>query len=133
MAAIRNVFETLAFFSAIGRPVTAYEIWRAVPPSDRPADLEHLFEILIFLEGAGKIRREGDFFAVIGLSDDITEKGELNIRGGKNPGAALCKAVHHGVVIIGSDEKGNKNSFCKFSDQSFIASSSLLSSYLESR
>lgn len=74
METTRAVLETLAFFSAIGRPITVYEIWRAVPPEERPADLERLFEILIFLEGAGKIRREGEFFAAVGLNNEPAEK-----------------------------------------------------------
>lgn len=76
MIAMKNILETLAFFSAIGRPVTAYEIWRATPSSDRSTGVEHLFATLAFLEGAGKIKREGEFFAAVGLNNEITEKIE---------------------------------------------------------
>lgn len=80
MAATKTVLETLAFFSAIGRPLTVYEIWRAISPIERPENLEHLFLILIFLEGTGKAKREGEFFTVAGLNNELTEKiGKVRI------------------------------------------------------
>lgn len=45
--------------------------------------------------------------------------------GGKNPGAVLCKEVLNQKIIYLKDLSGNENTFCLFSDNSFISSSSL--------
>lgn len=46
-------------------------------------------------------------------------------RGGANPGAVLCARKLGGKVVIGVDEKGNQQSFCLFSDQSYVSSGSI--------
>ena len=40
--------------------------------------------------------------------------------GGKNPFAVRCKTVMQGKVIIALDKKGNEQSLCHFSDDSFL-------------
>jgi hypothetical protein len=40
--------------------------------------------------------------------------------GGKNPFAVRCKTVMKGKVIIALDRKGNEQSLCHFSDDSFL-------------
>lgn len=46
--------------------------------------------------------------------------------GGKNPAAVRCKHFMEGTVIIGVDKEGNEQSFCKFSDGSYLNNSSIL-------
>ncbi len=43
-----------------------------------------------------------------------------DLMGGKNPRAIKCKLVMKGKVIIGLDKNRNQQSFCKFSDDSFL-------------
>lgn len=40
--------------------------------------------------------------------------------GGKNPNSVRCKHLMHGKVIIGLDMDGNEQSFCHFSDGSYL-------------
>ena len=40
--------------------------------------------------------------------------------GGKNPFAVRCKTLMNGKVIIALDKKGNEQSLCHFSDDSFF-------------
>lgn len=40
--------------------------------------------------------------------------------GGKNPSAVKCKTMMEGKIIIGTDRKGNEQSFCYFKDESFL-------------
>lgn len=42
--------------------------------------------------------------------------------GGKNPGSVRCKKYLGGVVVIGRDSKGNQQSFCHFTDDSYLMS-----------
>jgi hypothetical protein len=42
------------------------------------------------------------------------------LRGGKNPSSVKCKELMGGQVLIGLDEKGNEQSACRFSDDSFL-------------
>ena len=51
------------------------------------------------------------------------------LRGGKNPGAVLCKKTLRGKVVFGENRFGGKTSFCKFSDGSLLANDSLLYAY----
>lgn len=46
---------------------------------------------------------------------DLTDK-----LGGKNPMAVRCKKFMKGSVVIGNDPAGNEQSFCTFSDDSFL-------------
>lgn len=48
------------------------------------------------------------------------------LTGGKNPAAVKCKHFMEGTVIIGVDKEGNEQSFCKFSDGSYLNNSSIL-------
>jgi putative hemolysin len=45
--------------------------------------------------------------------------------GGANPGAVVCNQVLKGIVVMGVDEKGNENSFCKMPDGLLIDSGTL--------
>lgn len=40
--------------------------------------------------------------------------------GGKNPKAVKCKTLMEGRVLIGQDKEKNQQSFCAFSDDSFL-------------
>lgn len=42
------------------------------------------------------------------------------LAGGKNPGAVKCKELLKGKVIIGKNKKGDEQSFCFFSDESYL-------------
>lgn len=42
------------------------------------------------------------------------------LSGGKNPAAVKCKTVMSGTVVIGTDGEGHQQSFCVFSDQSYL-------------
>jgi len=42
------------------------------------------------------------------------------LQGGKNPSSVKCKQLMGGQVLIGLDEKGNEQSACRFSDDSFL-------------
>ncbi|MFP5386476.1 MAG: hypothetical protein ACLGHN_10385 [Bacteriovoracia bacterium] len=42
------------------------------------------------------------------------------LSGGKNPRAVKCKHLLGGKVIIGTDLKGNEQSFCFFPDESIL-------------
>ncbi len=42
------------------------------------------------------------------------------LMGGKNPFAVRCKTMMKGKVIIALDKKGNEQSMCHFSDDSFL-------------
>lgn len=43
-----------------------------------------------------------------------------HLTGGKNPEAAKCKSILGGAVVIGVDRDKNQQSFCKFSDGSYL-------------
>jgi hypothetical protein len=43
---------------------------------------------------------------------------------GKNLGAVLCKKLS-GKVVLGINTQGNQNTFCLFSDNSFVSSGSI--------
>lgn len=45
---------------------------------------------------------------------------ESSLAGGKNPAAVKCKEILEGTVVIGTDRKGNEQSFCSFRDGSYI-------------
>ncbi len=40
--------------------------------------------------------------------------------GGKNPMAVRCKKLMKGSLVIGNDPAGHEQSFCTFSDDSFL-------------
>lgn len=42
------------------------------------------------------------------------------LHGGKNPQAVKCKALLGGKVLIGRDPLNNEQSFCVFSDDSYL-------------
>lgn len=44
------------------------------------------------------------------------------LKGGKNPGAVVCRNIEHAIVIFGRDLKGHQQSFCRFSDGSLLSS-----------
>lgn len=46
-------------------------------------------------------------------------------KGGVNPGSWSCKKAFNGKVFIAFDDEGNQQSFCKFSDGSFVNSGAL--------
>jgi hypothetical protein len=46
-----------------------------------------------------------------------------DLDGGKNPHAVKCKTLLGGEVVIGLDRRGNQQSFCQFSDQSYLLNS----------
>jgi len=56
--------KTLAFYTKIGRAMTPEELWRAIPPSKRPEDMEELYDILDMLEGKGFITQSAGMIAV---------------------------------------------------------------------
>ena len=50
---------------------------------------------------------------------------EDQLFGGMNPGSKICSDQLRGTVVLGKDDKGNENSFCKFSDESIIDNGTL--------
>lgn len=40
--------------------------------------------------------------------------------GGKNPASVRCKTLMNGKVLIGQSSKGHQQSFCSFSDHSYL-------------
>lgn len=54
----------------------------------------------------------------------------LNLSGGANPGAKICRKIS-GDVVIGLDTAENQVSFCRFSDGSMISSGSVYSAALK--
>ena len=42
------------------------------------------------------------------------------LRGGKNPASAICTQVLNSVVVIGKNQKGHQQSFCRFKDKSLL-------------
>jgi putative hemolysin len=51
-------------------------------------------------------------------------RAPIPIRGGQNPGAVICERIGGRSKIL-SDQEGNQNSFCMFSDRSLIGSDAL--------
>ncbi len=43
-----------------------------------------------------------------------------NSNGGKNPSSVKCTKGLRGMVVLGRDLEGNNQSFCKFSDGSYL-------------
>jgi putative hemolysin len=57
---------------------------------------------------------------------DQTQAAKIQPReGGANPGSIVCNQVLKGIVVMGVDEKGNENSFCKTPDGLLIDSGTL--------
>ena len=42
------------------------------------------------------------------------------VTNGKNPSAVKCKTMLDGQVLIGRNKKGHEQSFCVFSDESYL-------------
>ncbi len=59
-----------------------------------------------------------------------TQKASFNfikkdLKGGKNPGAQICRLQLKGSIVYGVDENHNENTFCVFKDNSMISNGSL--------
>lgn len=46
--------------------------------------------------------------------------------GGASPGSHLCEEQRKGTVVMGTDDKGDETSFCRFTDGSMIDNGSLI-------
>lgn len=60
MVVKENISETLSFYSALGRPLTALEIWRMTPAAARPKTIFHLTEKL---ETDSRLENKNGFFS----------------------------------------------------------------------
>jgi hypothetical protein len=58
--------------------------------------------------------------------------GEGELRGGKEPGAVLCRKLS-GDVVVGADSQGNQQGFCVFADGSLLTTSKLWKSAVAGR
>lgn len=50
---------------------------------------------------------------------------EADRRGGKNPGAVVCKKQYGGEILILKNNAGNESAFCKFKDNSIASAADL--------
>ncbi len=50
---------------------------------------------------------------------------EKEARGGKNPGAVVCKKIYAGEILILKNSAGNESAFCKFKDNTQASASDL--------
>lgn len=61
--------------------------------------------------------------ATKGLKDLSWKKSK---KGEENPGSTLCQKQLKGTVVVGKDNAGDENSFCRFSDGSMVDNGSLI-------
>ncbi|MGZ3789640.1 MAG: hypothetical protein ACXVLQ_14015 [Bacteriovorax sp.] len=121
-AVLISMLLSIGYAHSNPQPVPTSEVW-SLGNQFFPMEKDQQSGSLISL-GCSHKKAKCDAFRALRQEKKIA-LSEMDLVGGKNPGAVMCKKFFKAEIVILRDSNTNENAFCKFKDGSLVSAGAL--------